>query len=74
MNLLGNRFSAEDDEFQNWTITRLSDGARVYIQGLEALEFINCTGVISALQWPSQTTKEKIDRLLEYYEPLMDGG
>ena len=70
----GNKFSATRDRMGNWTITRLSDMASVYLQGDDAVEFTDNHRILDAIEYPSgpfKTAAEHIDACLDAYETIM---
>ena len=70
----GNHFSAIEDRLGNWTITRFSDNASVYLQGDDAVEFADNHRILDAISYPSgpfKTYEEHVDACLLYYTVLM---
>ena len=72
--LRGNKFSAVENRAGNWTITRLADGASVYLQGDDAVEFADNHRILDTIEYPSgpfKTSAEHIDACLNAYEVIM---
>jgi hypothetical protein len=70
----GKHFTAIRDRFGNWAITRLSDGASVYLQGDDATEFEDNTRILDAMTYPNRlfkTAEDEIDSCLSEYESVM---
>lgn len=70
----GNNFSAVQDRMGHWTVTRLSDGASVYLQGDDAVEFSDTHRILDAIEYPSgpfETAEQHIDACLDAYESVM---
>lgn len=70
----GNKFSAVQNRMGHWTITRLSDGASVYLQGDDAIEFTDNHRILDAIEYPSgpfKTAADHIDACLDCYEEVM---
>ena len=71
----GNKFSAIQDRIGNWTITRLSDGASVYLQGDDAIEFSDNHRILDAITYPSgpfKTYEGHVDACLDAYTDVME--
>ena len=70
MQLNGIHFSARDDSHGNVTITRKTDLATIYLQGDDAIEFIDNHRILDAIEYPSgpfATAAEHIDACLDVY-------
>lgn len=75
MILKGNYFTAKEDKLGNVVITRLSDLATVYLQGDEAVEFIDNHRILDATTYPCgpfQNSKEHVDALLDAYNQCVE--
>ena len=74
MILNGNHYSAKSDSFGNVTILRKSDLATVYLQGDEAVEFVDNHRILDAIEYPSgpfTTQAEHVDACLDAYDEVM---
>jgi hypothetical protein len=77
MSLIGNHYSAKQDRMGNWTITRLSDLASVYLQGDDAVEFTDNHRVLGAETYPNRifkTAAEHVDACLDCYDVVMSSA
>ena len=73
MRLNGIHFSTRDDSRGNVTITRKTDLATIYLQGDEAIEFIDNHRILDAIEYPSgpfTTAAEHIDACLDVYSDV----
>ena len=74
MTLNGNHYSAKTDRFGNVTILRKSDLATVYLQGDDAVEFLDNHRILEAIEYPSgpfKTSAEHVDACLDAYDEVM---
>ena len=74
MRLLGNKYSAIEDGQGNITITRKVDGATCYLQGDDAIEFMDNHRILDAIEYPSgpfKTPAEHVDACLDAYDEVM---
>ena len=74
MRLNGNRYSAVEDRMGNVTILRKSDMKTVYLQGDDAVEFLDNHRILDAIEYPSgpfQTAAEHVDACLDAYDEVM---
>jgi hypothetical protein len=75
MRLNGNRYSAVEDRMGNITITRKRDLASVYLQGDDAVEFLDNHRILEAVDYPSgpfKTLAEHVDVCLDAYADALD--
>ena len=73
MRLNGIHFSARDDSYGNVTITRKTDLKTIYLQGDDAIEFIDNHRILDAIEYPSgpfTTAAEHIDACLDVYSEV----
>lgn len=74
MILNGNHYSAKSDRFGNVTILRKRDLATVYLQGDEAIEFLDNHRILDAIEYPSGpfvTQADHVDACLDAYDAVM---
>lgn len=74
MRLNGNRYSAVEDRMGNVTILRKSDMKTVYLQGDDAVEFLDNHRILDALDYPQgpfRTAAEHVDACLDAYDEVM---
>lgn len=74
MRLRGNHYSAIEDRRGNITITRLVDGASVFLQGDDAIEFLDNHRILDTIEYPSgpfKTSEEHVDACLDQYDNVM---
>ncbi len=74
MRLNGNHYSAVEDRMGNVTILRKSDMATVYLQGDDAVEFLDNHRILYAIEYPSgpfKTSAEHVDACLDAYDEVM---
>lgn len=75
MALNGNHYSAIQDQTGNITITRKRDMASCYLQGDDAVEFIDNHRILDAIEYPSgpfKTQAEHVDACLDAYDEVME--
>lgn len=73
LRLNGIHYSAVEDRMGNVTITRKRDLASVYLQGDDAVEFIDNHRILDAIDYPSgpfKTIAEHVDACLDEYENI----
>jgi len=74
MTLSGNKYSAKEDRMGNVLITRKADGATCYLQGDDAIEFLDNHRILDAIEYPSgpfKTSAEHVDACLDAYDAVM---
>jgi len=74
MRLSGNRYSAVEDRIGNILVTRKIDGATCYLQGDDAIEFIDNHRILDAIAYPSgpfKTSQEHVDVCLDAFDEIM---
>jgi hypothetical protein len=74
MRLNGNHYSAREDRMGNVTILRKSDMKTVYLQGDDAIEFVDNHRILDAIEYPSgpfKTLAEHVDACLDAYDEVM---
>ncbi len=72
--LLGNKYKAIEYRSGNILITRKSDQMSVYLQGDDAVEFIDNHRILGTSEYPSgpfKTLAEHIDACLSDYDEVM---
>ncbi len=72
--LLGNKYTAREDQMGNVLITRKADGAYCYLQGDDAIEFLDNHRILGAIEYPSGpfgTSAEHVDACLDQYDDVM---
>ena len=75
MILNGNHYSAKTDGLGNVTILRKSDLASIYLQGDDAIEFVDNHRILDAIEYPSgpfQTAAEHVDACLDQYDEAIE--
>jgi hypothetical protein len=76
MTLNGHKYSAKEDRMGNVTILRKSDGASCYLQGDDAIEFLDNHRILDAIDYPSgpfKTAADHVDACLDQYDSVMSG-
>ena len=74
MRLNGNHYSAKSDSFGGVIITRKRDLKTVYLQGDDAVEFVDNHRILDAIDYPSGpfvSQAEHVDTCLDCYDEVM---
>lgn len=74
MLLNGNKYSAKEDRMGNVTILRKSDMKSCFLQGDDAVEFLDNHRILDAIEYPSgnfKTLAEHIDACLDAYDDVL---
>lgn len=74
MTLNGNHYSAKEDRMGNVLITRKSDLKTVYLQGDDAVEFLDNHRILDAIEYPNnlfKTGAEHVDACLDAYDDVL---
>jgi len=77
MTLNGNRYSAKEGRFGTVLILRKSDMATVFLQGDDAIEFLDNHKILDAMEYPCgpfKTLAEHVDACLDQYDVVMQNG
>lgn len=75
MTLIGNKYTAKEDRSGSITIRRKADGATCYLQGDDAIEFIDNHRILDAIEYPSgpfKTSTEHVDACLDQYDAVLE--
>ena len=74
MRLNGNKYSAREDRIGNVLILRKTDMASCYLQGDDAVEFLDNHRILDAIDYPSgpfKTLADHVDACLDAYDSVM---
>lgn len=74
--LAGNKYVAKEDRMGHVTITRKTDGASVYLQGDDAVEFLDNHRILGTDTYPNhlfKTLADHVDACLDAYDHILTG-